>query len=276
MTCVGVSAFVCLGWSNTKPRRQRIFFYLCAMINFVAAISYFTKGSNLGWAAIPVQFLRSDSKVGGITRQIFYVRYIDGFITTPLLLLTLFLTCALPWPTIFYTIAWNEIMIVMGLVGALVPTRYKWGFFVFGCAAFFFVAYTVIFEGRAYARSLGNDIHRVYLMCAAYQMALWVLYPIAWGLSEGGNVIASDSEAIFYGVLDLLTKPVFTFLLLWGHRNIDIGRLGLYVRSSEDSPLGNHPHGTHEEKGQHNGVTNGSGAPTGVNDGTSNPHASVV
>ncbi len=252
-----------------------MFFYLCALINLVAAISYFTKGSNLGWAAIPVQFLRSDPKVGGLTRQIFYVRYIDWFITTPLLLLALFLTCALPWPTISYIIAMSEIMVVTGLVGALVSSRYKWGFFAFGCAAFLFVAYAVVFKGRAYAKSLGTDIHKVYLTCAAYQMALWFLYPIAWGLSEGGNVIASDSEQIFYGVLDLLTKPVFSFLLLWGHRNIDIDRLGLRVRSSEDSPLGNRAQATQEDKGHQDGVTNGSGA-TGVNDGASNPQAGVV
>ena len=246
------------------------------MINFIAAIAYFTKASNLGWAAIPVEFLRSDPEVGGLTRQIFYVRYIDWFITVPLLLLALLLTCALPWPTILYTVAMGEIMVVMGLVGALVPTRYKWGFFAFGCAAFLFVVYNVVMEGRPYARSLGADVHRAYTMCAYYQIALWFLYPIAWGLSEGGNVIASDSEAIFYGVLDLLTKPVFSILLLWSHRNIDIGRLGLLVRGSEDSTFGNRPLGTHEDKGHHDGVTNnGVGAP-GDTTGAPNPHTGVV
>jgi bacteriorhodopsin len=56
---------------------------------------------------------------------------------------------------------------------------------------------------------------------------IWILYPIAWGVCEGGNVIPPDSEAIFYGILDLLSKPVFGALLLWGHRNIDPSRLGL-------------------------------------------------
>ena len=40
-------------------------------------------------------------------------------------------------------------------------------------------------------------------------------------------MISPDSEAIFYGILDLLAKPVFGGLLLWGHRNIDPGLLGL-------------------------------------------------
>lgn len=228
-------------------------------------------GSNLGWAAIPVEFPRSDPEVAGLVRQMFYVRYIDWFLTTPLLLMDLLLTCALPWPTIFYVIFMNWIMIVTGLVAALVQTRYKWGFYTFGCAAFFVVVYTIVFEGRAYARSLGVDVNRVYTICGVWTIGLWFLYPIAFGLSEGGNVISSDSEAVFYGVLDVLAKPVFSFLLLWGHRNIDIARLGLHVRSYDESPLRPDTHGAHHEKGHHNG-----GTATGVSDGTTTAHAGAV
>lgn len=196
---MAVSSFVFAGLAYTKPRSQRLFHYITAGITFVATIAYFCMGANLGWTAIQVEFERSNPKVSGNMRQIFYVRYIDWFITTPLLLADLLLTCGLPTPTIFYTILMNEIMVVTGLVGALVKSSYKWGFFTFGCVAFFFVAYTVVFEGRAYARSLGNDIAKVYTICGVWTIGLWCLYPIAWGVSEGGNVIPSDSEAIFYG-----------------------------------------------------------------------------
>jgi bacteriorhodopsin len=37
------------------------------------------------------------------------------------------LTAGLPWPTITYTIFLDEVMIITGLVGALVKTRYKFG-----------------------------------------------------------------------------------------------------------------------------------------------------
>ena len=39
----------------------------------------------------------------------------------------LLLTSGLPWATILWTIFLDEVMIVSGLVGALVSTRYKWG-----------------------------------------------------------------------------------------------------------------------------------------------------
>lgn len=235
---VATGAFV--GLSFTKPRSERLFHYITASITMIAAIAYFSMGANLGWTGIAVEYQRSNPKVSGNMRQIFYVRYIDWFLTTPLLLLDLLLTSGLPTPTICYTILINEIMIVTGLVGALVKSSYKWGYFVFGCVAFLFVAWTVVFEGRAHARTLGADINKVYTLCGVWTIGLWFLYPIAWGLSEGGNVIASDSEAIFYGILDVLAKPVFGALLIWGHRNIDMSRLGLQIRDvGVNGPSGN-------------------------------------
>lgn len=202
-------------------------------------------------------------------------------LTTPLLLLDLLLTAGMPWPTILYTVLLNEIMIVTGLVGALVQSSYKvrtlrtcasfacfstltshqWGYFAFGCAAFLWVAFTVTVTARKYATSLGGDISRTYTICGIWTIALWFLYPIAWGLSEGGNVIAPDSEAVFYGILDIMAKPVFGALLLWGHRNIEPARLGVHIRSYEEDPakVGGTHAAHHGEKGSQN-VSDGGGA----------------
>jgi hypothetical protein len=56
------------------------------------------------------------------------------------------------------------------------------------------------------------------------------VYPIAWGVCEGGNLISPDSEAVFYGILDFLAKPCFGALLIWGHKGIDPARLGLAIK----------------------------------------------
>jgi len=42
----------------------------------------------------------------------------------------------------------DEIMIVTGLVGALVASSYKWGYFVFATVALFFIAWNVTWVGR--------------------------------------------------------------------------------------------------------------------------------
>lgn len=131
---MGFTSLVTLGLSYTKPRTDRIFFYITAALNFTAFIAYFTMGSNLGWAPINVEFQRTDPRVSGVNRSIFYARYIDWVVTTPLLLMDLLLTAGLPWPTILYVIFWDEVMIVTGLIGALVSTRYKWGMWFNFCS----------------------------------------------------------------------------------------------------------------------------------------------
>lgn len=73
-----VASFIFAGLAFRKPRTDRIFHYITAGITFVAAIAYFTMGSNLGFTPIEVEFFRPyDEEVAGTYREIFYVRYID-------------------------------------------------------------------------------------------------------------------------------------------------------------------------------------------------------
>ncbi|GAB7356038.1 hypothetical protein MBLNU459_g6655t1 [Dothideomycetes sp. NU459] len=264
--CMTAATFVFLGLGIMKPRQHRIFHYITASITMVAAIAYFSMASNLGWTPIDVEFVRSNPVVAGLNREIFYVRYIDWFITTPLLLMDLLLTAALPWPTILFIILVDWIMIVTGLVGALVRSSYKWGYFTFGCAALGYIVYVLVWEARRHANAVGKDVGRAFLMCGSLTTLLWILYPIAWGVCEGGNVISPDSEAVFYGILDLFAKPVFGALLIFGHRGIDPARLGLYIHDYDEKDVA-----VHEKVGNHNGSSNGTGVTNGHHtNGTTN------
>ena len=105
-----------------------------------------------------------------------------------------------------------------------------------GCAALLYIGYMLAYEARLHARHIGGDVGKVFLMCGSLTLLLWFLYPIAWGLCEGGNVISVDAEVAFYGTLDVLAKPFFGALLIWGHRNIDPARLGLRIRDYTQDP----------------------------------------
>jgi bacteriorhodopsin len=61
---------------------------------------------------------------------------LNRFIITPLLLMDLLLTAGMPWPTVLWVILVDWVMIVTGLVGALVKSSYKWGYFAFGSSSF--------------------------------------------------------------------------------------------------------------------------------------------
>lgn len=125
MCIMAVSGAVVMGLAMTKPHGQRIFHYISALLLFTATIAYFSMGSNLGQVPIQAEFVRPySSQVSGAgTREIFYARYIDWVITTPLLLLDLLLTAGLPFGSILTVLLADEIMIVCGLIGALTQTR---------------------------------------------------------------------------------------------------------------------------------------------------------
>lgn len=91
------------------------------------------------------------------------------------------------------------------LVAAYTTTNYKWGFFAFGTIAWILLAFSTLEDGRAGASRVG--ITRDYFLLAGWINLLWLLYPIAWGLSDGGNKINVTSGFIFFGILDGEWKP---------------------------------------------------------------------
>ena len=76
-----VSTMAFIGLSFMRPRSHRVFHYITAAITMVAAIAYFTMGADLGETGIKPEFIRTNPKVSGTLREIFYVRYIDWYVS---------------------------------------------------------------------------------------------------------------------------------------------------------------------------------------------------
>ncbi|OCF33932.1 hypothetical protein I317_07818 [Kwoniella heveanensis CBS 569] len=221
-----VSDIIVFFWQFRLPRGQRVFHQLAMFILTTAAIAYFAMASDLGFTPVATEFGHM-GYAAGTARQLWYVRYIDWVITTPSLLLTLVLASGLPLSDIIALCYFDIVMIVTGLVGGLVPSVYKWGFYAFGCAALFYIWWVLAGPARSSAGVIGPKFQSAFTLSAAILSFLWLLYPIAWGLADGGNVISPDSEMVFYGVLDVLAKPVFTFIHLWKLSSLDLTLLQL-------------------------------------------------
>ncbi|KAI0831234.1 family A G protein-coupled receptor-like protein [Trametes gibbosa] len=206
-----------------RARGTRLFHQIAVIVLTTATIAYFSMASDLGATPITAQFQRG----GAGTRQIWYVRYIQWFITLPLLLLELLLATGLSLSDIFTTMFMAWVFVVCGLVGALVVSSFKWGYFVLGCMALFYIWFVLLGHGPRSTFAAGGVVRSGYVRTSGYLAFLLLLYPIAWGISEGGNVISPTGEMIFYGILDLLAGPVFLFLFLWGLRSVDYNTFGL-------------------------------------------------
>lgn len=200
---------------------EKFFHYLFTVANLVGAISYFAMASDLGFSAVPT----TNNPWNGVTRQIFFAKYIYWVVSFPAVSLALGVLSGVSWATILYHVALSWTWVVSYLVATYTLSSYKWGFFVFGTAAWLLLAASTLTDGRTSATRVG--ISRDYHLLAGWANLLWLLYPIAWGLSDGGNVIGVTASFIFFGILDILMVPLLTFATLFLSRSWDYGKLNI-------------------------------------------------
>ncbi|KIW86771.1 uncharacterized protein Z519_12557 [Cladophialophora bantiana CBS 173.52] len=212
-----LSFLVCLVPSFTAPENKRVFNYTLSMALLVGAVTYYAQASDLSWTAV--------EQANQLTRQIFYARYINWVVSFPALILSLGLLSGISWTAIILNIVLSWFWVLTYLVAAYTATSYKWGFFAFGTFAYVILAMSTINESRESAQVLG--IGRDYIILSGWVNLMWLLYPVAFALSDGGHVIGVTSGFIFFGILDMLLLPVAAVGFMALSRNWDFAMLQL-------------------------------------------------
>ncbi|KAI3558192.1 hypothetical protein CABS01_09569 [Colletotrichum abscissum] len=236
-TCVAIYSFFFLGVFalSWKPRsNEKVFHYLLSIALLVGAITYFSNASNLGWSIVT----QGTTSRSGAPRQIFFNKYINWVVAFPIVNILLGLVANSSWATIVWHIFLSWVWVISYLVSAYTPSVYKWGFFVFGTVAYLVMAASTFVEGSVGAKRVGTQGD--YWILAGYFNLLWLLYPIAFGVSEGGNTIGVTPHFIFFGVLDVLMIPCGAVVLLLLSRKWDYNALNLYFTQYGRVPQGGH------------------------------------
>lgn len=201
------------------------------LTNVFLAFAYYTYASNLGYALQVAEFHHVTTGDGNYTRQIFYTKFIGWFVAWPFSMLAINIATSTLLETLtsephqnfagFVDVLSSYVVKVVGaevfvlglLVGSLIHSSYKWGYWVFAAVAELFVIALLL---RNVARSLRSATgSRTASLLVVFQLFVWLLYPLCWALSEGGNVLQPDSEAVFYGILDLITFGFVPTALTW-------------------------------------------------------------
>ncbi|KAI7788817.1 hypothetical protein LA080_008708 [Diaporthe eres] len=263
VTAVFVLEFlVFFGLTFVARSREKIFHYLFAVTLLVGSIAYYAMASDLAWDVIS----QANETQNG-TRQIFFAKYVYWVVSFPVVTIALGLVSGVSWASILYNVTLSWVWVLSYLFSAYTASTYKWGFYAFGTAAWLLLAYSTLFEGR---RSLATrdfgPAHSHHLLLAAWTNLLWLNYPIAFGISDGGNRIGVTPSFIYFGILDLLMVPVLAVAFLFLARQWDYGRMNIAftqygrVRASE----GTYPEKSTTATGPAGGPVTGEPAPAAV------------
>lgn len=112
-------------------------------------------------------------------REVYWARYIDWSVTTPLLLLDLALLAGLSGANILVAIVADVIMILTGLFAAYGTTEgQKWGWYAWACIAYLVVVYQLASSGRAAVATKDSKTKAFYASIAGFTLILWTIYPM--------------------------------------------------------------------------------------------------
>jgi len=224
------------------PVEKRLFHTLTTFITLFATISYFSMavGSGTNFAHLIVtqvhKALPHDTPIH-ILRQIYWARYVDWALTTPLLLLDLSFLAGLAGADIIGAIVADEVMVLTGLFAVYGKSDgEKWGYYAMACAAYIAIVWLVAVSGRRTISSKDSKTVKFFSAIGGFTLVLWTLYPVVWGLGDGARVLSVDAEIIAYAVLDVLAKPVFGFWLLVVHdRSSSVSVGGFWTHGLEST-----------------------------------------
>jgi len=222
VTAVYILAFlVFFGLTFAARSGEKIFHYLFTIALLVGSIAYFAMASDLGYRLVAQVNSRPSL---GLTRQIFWPKYVNWVVSFPAIITALGLLSGVPWATIIYNIFLSWVWIISYLISAFTVSNYKWGFYAFGTVAWLLLAYNTFAAGSS-AKRLG--VGRDHTTLSGWVNFLWLLYPIAFGLTDGGNRIGVTPGFIFFGILDLLLVPVLALAFVFLARRWDYNQLNL-------------------------------------------------
>ncbi|OTA70242.1 putative opsin-1 [Hypoxylon sp. EC38] len=222
VVCVlmGLSSLAFYIMAVRVPVQKRLFHVITALVTTFGFLSYYAMATGDGITTHP--YVAGRSKHGVIVdiveRDIYWARYVDWSLTTPLVLLDLCLLAGLNGASILVTVVSDVIMILSGLFATLSRGEAQgWGWYAIACIAYLNVVYQVAYKGRYAISSKDNKTRVFFASISLFILLLWTAYPIIWAVAAGARLINIDGEIIAYAVLDVLAKGVFGFWFLLAH-----------------------------------------------------------
>lgn len=192
--------------NKTFPSRHHTLMH--AAVTFIAATAYLAMALGFGNLGLDNGTI------------VYFARYVDWSITTPILLAGLvmlafhehgkpgemggFLTAI---------IVLDVMMVITGLLSSLAETSAaKWVWYLWSCAAFLGVIYLLWGPLRSLAVKRGQALAGAYYKNVTLLTVVWLIYPIVFLVGPEGLQIVTDPTSIWaFLVLDVIAKVFYAF-----------------------------------------------------------------
>ena len=158
-------------------------------------------------------------------KTIYFARYLDWVVSTPLLLLSLALTAMVYQSKINRTLIASLIvadvfMILTGLIADFSPDSLKYIWYSLGLVALAIIL-RIIWGPLKRMANESDQLAQHYKRMAIYLTSFWVLYPLAWFFGASGvGITKGIIDTLAFIVLPIFSKVGFGILDLHGLRKI--------------------------------------------------------
>jgi len=205
--CVYISYIHLAGWLVFVFFEQ--FYFATCFATAISTFAYYAMLSGQGWLITPN------------CRQLFYVRYLEWFFSTPLILLDLGMIAGADVGLLAAILGAQMLLVFGGFMASISSGHIKWLWFVLSLMVFAAVLFVMIRGFRKLIERSHPAIVEVYSKCSWLSAITWSLYPVVFIFSVGTGDWSPNFEIMIYGVLDILSKSVFGFVLLLSHEGLD-------------------------------------------------------
>ena len=201
---------------RAKTFRHHTHFH--SLVPFIAATAYLAM-----WLGSGVQ------EVAG--EPIYFARYADWVVTTPILLTGLVLTALHEHHRysgfILSVVVLDVIMVATGLLSALAPdATARWIWFFWSCAAFAGVLYLLWGPIKARSAHYGEPLDSVYRGNLLFLTIVWMAYPLVFALGpQGIGTTDATTDVWIILVLDVVAKVVYGFVATERFKKVDASQV---------------------------------------------------
>jgi bacteriorhodopsin len=150
----------------------------------ISALSYFAMASGHA-AAFNCQTVREGHKHVPdihryVCREVFWARFVDWSLSTPLLFLELCLLAGIDGAHTLMAIVAVLVMVLSGLFAAFGRdnTAQTWGWLAIACFSYLFVIWYVAVHGSKTVDAKGAKVTKLFSSMATFILILWTIYPM--------------------------------------------------------------------------------------------------